>query len=262
MRKRIWKIIKFIFPILLICVLLYFLFLHFKIYVSKVPITTYQFYDLVIKIIAAILTLSAVIVALFKESLISAFRYVDLKIENRDHECIHEVINPAADPPVAESYETILKVSNIGNILAERCSIKVTDIKFKNNPDIETSIDVYESTPIVWNNQKEEIDIHSENYNSVTAITLSTDENLTVPGQNQGQNAKLIIGGIPIPNENTNGKFEVTFELQCSNHKVIKFKLFVAWNGEWRSRSSDIKGCYSVKITPEIIKPRVKRTRQ
>jgi len=246
MNRRSKNALKCCIPILILIILLAYGFLHFRQLVSETPITTYQFYDLIIKVIAALLTLSAVVVALFKEFLISGFNYVELKIEKRDSDFIYEAINPITQPPIAESYKTYLKVSNNGNILAEGCVIKVSEIKYKNDrTGIEKVIEVFDSVHLKWTNEQEEIGIHPKNHTSVSVIILS-NENSTVPGRGQGQNAKLSIGGISIPKEFTNGRYEVIFELLCKNHRGIKYNLKIAWDGTWKSRSSDIKAHYSI----------------
>jgi hypothetical protein len=198
-------------------------------------------------VIAAVLTLSAIIVALFKDSLLASFNYVDFKITNRDPDFISEIMGFGSPPLVADSYKTFLKIKNAGNIIAEACGIKVIEIRFKHhNTGGSKPINVFESTPIKWSNDKEEVNIHPDSHYLVSVISLSENENATVPGKGQGQNAVLTIGGIEIPKEYTNGRLEAIFQLVCKNHRGVKYVMSVSWNSEWRSRLTDIKDFYTV----------------
>jgi hypothetical protein len=247
MNRRFKNALWYGIPLLALAYIFYRTYIHLKPLAQKQSITTYQFYDLVIKVIAALLTLSAVVVALFKDSLLSLFKYVDFKITNRDQDFIAETMGLGSPPLLADSYKTFLKIGNEGNIVAEACAIKVIEIRFTHhNSGVSKPINVFDSIPIKWNNDKEEVNIHPDSHYLVSIISLSINEIPTVPGKDQGQNSVLSIGGIPISKDYTNGKLEAIFQLVCKNHKGIKYNITVVWNGEWRSRLSDIKEFYTV----------------
>ncbi len=243
------KTIAILITVLLVGLVI-FLFFYFKPKVQPQPIITFQFYQLVVMCISAFFTLSAVLVALFKDQIYAKFKYAELLIKNREDAFICE--NEAHSDqqvmgsPIIESYETILIVENIGNSLAEDCTFQLTALVFKtdNNTEIKEDIDVSKVKFLNWNNsEKEETLIYPKNRATVSVLKITKDE-MRGPNNGQGDQSAapiLSIGGIKVNQKHmSNGVWIADFTLCSKRIDPINYKLCVEWKGSWKSRKYDL----------------------
>lgn len=241
-------------------VLFVFCFFYFKNLISHTPIVTFQFYQLVIMVISAILTLTAVAVALFKDQMYSWFKYAELSILNRDPNFISENIieeksnssQNSAQTPVAESYECVLHILNKGNKLAEGCTIQLTHLKQTGDGIAHESVlDTSNCLPLTWNNSsKDEILIYPKSKGIVSVVKMNLDAK-GVPGSEgnaQSIPAILSIGGINVKTpDRSNSTWTATFVLCSKQTNLFEYKLEIIWNGSWKSRLTEIKQNLSIK---------------
>jgi|GEM_PF-4165296 len=247
-------------PIILIIIGINWTFSHF--YGMRTPgqITTYQFYEIFVKSMAALFTLAAVIVALFKEGIISIVKYVELEIEPRDVDFLFEnltrkeqsISNSSQLTPIlqkAESYETFLVVKNYGNKIAEGCTIQVEEILFEGESFVNhENIDVSNGNFLTWNsNSQKEISIYPNNKAIISVLKIVFIESNSTPGNAQSKQAQLKIGDFSVNDDYTNGSWTVTFILCSKNSKIQRFKLKIRWNGDWHPRMIELKKILTIE---------------
>lgn len=227
--------------------------------IEETPLKSSEYYSLVIRVIAAIITFLAVVVALFKEDFRKLWDYSKLEIKLADESGIIEKLEIERKETNSESklkhykaekYESVLVVENIGNKTAKNCEIYLEKICFKGNEYIEEQNILIHNSSLVWNNDNErKIHIPPKGKKKVTIVELFEPKKQALPnGEEEYSASQLFIGKVLNPTEYTSGKWEVHFIVYSddSNPKKILFSL--GWNGKWEQRFSEIKNCLTIKL--------------
>ena len=258
--------LKYYILIAVCVVILILIFLFYLVYWSSVipsHINSYQFYHLLLLSFSSFITLCAVLVALFKDNIIGAFKFPVIKICERDPNFVIEnkkEIEKAEKKgeitTIAESYETFITVKNDGNDIAKDCTIQIKKIEYQGAGVINyTQLEQIQNEYLSWNGvNSNNITIHAHLDAVVSVIKLKRDETSTTPGDAESSPSLLLAGSSVINKKYKNGKWKVTLILTCGNGSVRNFELEITWDGAWQPRLQELTG-YSVR---EIVKNKKK----
>ena len=213
-----------------------------------------EYYRFIVSLIAALITFSAVLVALFKDDLREYWKRPILKFTEPLHMTIEELNNNSEsgssnDNLIANKYISRIEIKNEGNLPAISTEIFLEKLEFKEkDTNILQNVECY-GKPLKWNGTdltsmilpvgaKKLIDI----------VVITAPEKVSKPDSQTTKNpSKIIIGGIPNNNEQLKGTWFATFGLYAQNHNSISFKIEMEWTGIWKPRLTEYKTQYQIK---------------
>lgn len=214
-------------------------------------ITKFQYYQLSLMVISAALTLLAVIVALFKDSIISYFKFSDLIIKQYNDAFLDEITVEENTITRATRYFTHLKVANIGNKEAANCIIIIDEIDFLEDIN-STPISLQKKLSInnlLWPNGDSEITIYS-NYSqfieviSVLPASRNIDPNNSESQKNSGV---LMLGNSCLNEEHKEGLWRIKLSVCSKDSKVLQYDLEISYKSEWRDRKTEMSRFCKIK---------------
>ncbi len=220
--------------------------------VSSQP-DTIDVLNLSIRLFAAVSTVAAVIVALFKEDLRKIWVHskiqVQLPDENFSENLYSDKIEDNSQNPLkAESYICLLEVLNNGNISATGVEIYIESLTFE-GPNYPTSqtISVNDKS-LSWSGITEsKIPIPPEGKKKVKILEILAPEEQSDPeGTITNVPPKLRISDTIIDENFDNGEWEAKYAIYSTNSKPIRFTLLIKWNGKWENRASEMKSCLTI----------------
>lgn len=69
------------------------------------------------------------------------------------------------------------------------------------------------------------------------------------PGENSSEKPRILFNGLELKNnQSEKGYWIIEYYISCRNGKVSKFSLNVEWNGEFKSRTTDMEEVLNVEI--------------
>jgi hypothetical protein len=213
-----------------------------------------EYYRFIVSIIAAFITFSAVLVALFKDDLREYWKRPIL-IFSEPLQMIIEELNTNSesgssnDNLVANKYISRMEIKNNGNLPSINTEIFLEKLEFKEkDTTILQNIECY-GKPLEWNGTEATsmiLPVGAKKLIDIVVITAS--EKVSKPDSQTTKNpSKIYIGGIQTNKDQNKGTWYATFGLYAQNHKPISFKIEMEWNGIWKPRLTEFKTQYQIK---------------
>lgn len=199
-------------------------------------------------IIGAIGTVLAVIVALAKESIMRWLYSPNLNVELVDNG-ITEIINlESSDVPISSSFECYVSVENNGRLAAIGCKAFINDIKHgKTTSNIKT-IKNARKKQIHWLAAEVDMPVGIPNKLKLFEIVNPNSVGTPQPGNNNIA-PKILFNGCDLTdNYVKKGYWEVAYFITCKNGEVSKFNLSVEWNGEYKSRATEMTEVLKIQL--------------
>jgi hypothetical protein len=218
--------------------------------VNKVEISLNDLYLRVTTSIGTIVTSFAVIVALFKEDIRRIWESASLTVCFRDENSLAEIFETENSKQnsqnvnlSAKKYESILSISNIGNLTAKNCEIYLERLQYKTS--LFPSKQELSTTGLALNwigKEDHMIAIPSKAKSTVCILEIQSSLNLPVSSStNTGDNKPRIkIGDIDCPVTSNDSTFEAKFMLYSENSKTQEINIEIVWNGKWQSRLTEM----------------------
>ena len=216
--------------------------------ITSVPLQTYQYYALIINIMAAIVTFLAVMVALFKEDIRKIWECSKIEIRTPIDNIIEKLDtssqSDSSDTHLeARAYESRIEINNTGNISAIGAEIYLEKLSFKgefaNSQIIETT-----GTALPWSGtEKTNIIIPPEGKKLLRIVELYGPEKQSLPTGDKTEYPPptLKIGDVANKVEYNKGTWIGTFVLYSQNAKPVSFDVEIEWNGKWEKRLSEMR---------------------
>lgn len=219
-------------------------------------VETYQFYDFYIKIIAALVTFSAVVVALFREEIRRLFLYHKILIRPHSNSFLTEVISEqstliTSDESIksAEKYELILFATNEGKISAKECFVCVEEVKYKKTDiDDEKILEIF-NIPLKWIGVVDsKITISKSAKVSFSGLLLTNEKKHEKGTKANRSDPLLLIGDTNLSKKYKSGIWYVTYVIYSADYEPHRYCLQVNWDGKWKPRLADLmEECISFK---------------
>jgi len=206
-------------------------------------------YTRVISVIGTLITSLAVVVALFKEDIRKRWEYAKPTIDFKSEKGLAEVLDQVQSNIKAKKYESIICVTNVGNLATKNCEIYLEKLTFK-NVNYATAQEIPTTgQPIEWNGKTEtKTLIPSKAKGHLTVVEIISPQQQSVPSGSIHTDTKprLKIGNIECPQEFINGIFHAKFVLYSENTKPCEYNISVNWNGKWEERLTEMSNCVSI----------------
>tara|TARA_R110000851_G_scaffold310283_2_gene470014 strand:+ start:10617 stop:11399 length:783 start_codon:yes stop_codon:yes gene_type:complete len=225
---------------------------------DQTPVNRIEVIKVLVSIISAFLTFSAVTVALFKEKILALFNKPKLNIEmpsdKPNREIIADKIQIEKDDIIeATKHISRLIIKNKGNTVATDVGISLEKLEYRELNANNISLP-YEPSgePLQWNNNQDKVNIMPKGEKLINIVEIFAPKLTSTPdGKSEvEQDAELIIGNFRDCDKLTKaGVWTATFVLHAQNHKHITFIVTIEWQGKWKGRLVDFEEGYSYKLT-------------
>lgn len=221
--------------------------------IKSEQINTSQYYQIAIGVISAVVTLLAVVIALFKEDIRKKWEFSKIEV-NMPSETFFEIFNTSIGSSAAgQTLEAIkyngkIEIFNSGSISATGLEIYLESLSFTGQGYPNTQTIVSESHKVSIDGRNEsDINLSPESRKTVSVIDLTSPSQQSSPeGSSNDIPAKLNIAGVDSNPDFKNGKWIGKFAIYSTNTKPVRFTLHVEWNGQWQKRASEMK--HNLKI--------------
>lgn len=188
-----------------------------------------------IALFGAFFTLLAVIVALFKDEIVSNFKSVDVN-EELLSDSVEEYLNEdqgGGDPTVAKFYNQVIFKNN-GNVNALDCELTVESISFKGVNDLH-------SMPVSVAKRKVLLGGQERTYIPKDGGKRETDLFEIMSSEDPDGNKKT---QVLVANNSVSAKagtWIVEYCITMSNASVKHSKFEISWNGEWHDHKNNMQ---------------------
>nr|WP_314370514.1 hypothetical protein [uncultured Acinetobacter sp.] len=235
--------------IILLILLIYFSGSFYEQYKSSIK-EDEAFMRITIMVISSLVTVLAMIVALFKEDIRGLFikPKLDLSKDNK----LNEVTQRLGQNNVeAMNYHYTTYVQNTGNIPAKEVEVYLTSLKHKKNNEQSYKDIEIDSIPLTWkNSESKQIMIPRNSRKSLILFQVLPPSNVSTPDQpppNASNQSQIQIGTNKYSVDVETGEWDVVFSIYADNAKPINIHLTINWNGTWESRLTEMNTHLSVK---------------
>lgn len=199
-------------------------------------------------IIGAIGTLLAVIVALAKEAIMKWLYSPDLRVSLVDNGITEVIANENQRVPEANSFECHVRIENNGSLAAIGCKAYVSEIRHgKSKSNLKTVKDL-RNKQMRWISA--EVDIPVGIPSKIKLFEIVNPNSVGTPqGGVDNQKCQITFNGCELKNsQSEKGFWEIDYFVSCKNGDVSKFVATIDWNGEFKSRATDMIDVLKVQI--------------
>ena len=199
-------------------------------------------------IIGAIGTLLAVIVALAKEAIMKWLYSPDLKVCLIDNGITEVITNETQRVPEANSYECYIHVENNGSLAALGCKAYISGIKYGKSRSALRSIKNLNNKRMRW--MAPEVDMPVSIPSKIKLFEIINPNSVGTPQPGtDNQKSQITFNGCELKKDQSEkGYWEIDYFISCKNGEVSKFVAIIDWNGEFKSRATDMVDILKVKI--------------
>ena len=199
-------------------------------------------------IIGSIGTILAVVVALFKESIMKWLYKPRLIVTPVDNGLM-EILDENTRVPEAVSYQCHVSIENIGSLVAMGCRVFISDIKYSktaNKRDCKT-IKNAKNKQLYWISN--EVDLPVGIANKIKLFDIVNPGSVGTPQSDNLHPPIIKFNGCTLPvKQSQKGCWEIDYYISCKNGDVMKFYTIIEWNGEFKSRATDMSEILKIQI--------------
>lgn len=210
--------------------------------INQEPISAGDHWRNLISLIAAIGSVSAVIVALFKEEIQGCFKSVKLDFELGDSKALEEIDPNETEHPKANRYRNYVTIKNNGNVNALSCEACIEKIEFKGNGDISPKPQKITNDKFSFGLNASQVYIPAQGSKSFEVFQLTSS---TMPSS--GESSPLLKIGENSYTPPYAGVWTIECTIMMTNAKPVPFVIVLEWNGKWCERINEMQVKTSIK---------------
>lgn len=204
-----------------------------------VDICKHTFWDWTLRVLEVFATISAVIVAIFKEEI--QRRLFRPRISFGHNTELKENVVRSEGKYYATSYYTILTLRNDGRGIATNLSVIIESIIYKRDINSQThQIIIQEPSYMTIYKSEEAVDLSTDDEISFKLFELFGPQERIIDGTTYNTPMSFIIGKKPIPELNFDGIIEISLKVKCNELKTQYRKIRLEWNGKWENRLTEM----------------------
>lgn len=192
-------------------------------------------------IFSSIGTLSAVIVALYKEELMKWINSPDLEFTLIENGLVANNDSQVGLSP--DSYECSIRISNQGTNTAIGCKAFVQALRYNKNrnQDRLKSINIVQNKKqLTWTSAN--VDIPVDIPSDIMLFQIMNPNQIGTPqGGNIVSNPKIVLNGYQLNKDRSEkGLWEIEYYITMKSGNVSKFLLTIDWDGTWSDNKEDM----------------------
>lgn len=203
---------------------------------SPSPISKGDHWRNLINLIAAFGSVSAVVVALFKEEIQGCFKSVKLDFHLGDKKAIEDIDTNDMQHTKALCYHNHVVIKNNGNVNALTCEVNIDKIEHMAPGDISP-------TPLKITNDKFSFGSHNSQVYIPAQGGSKTFEifKITSSTMPSGDSSPLLMIGDNSFNTPHSGTWTIECTISMTNAKPVPLTIFLEWNGVWCDRINEMQ---------------------
>lgn len=200
------------------------------------------------EIIGAVGTILAVIVALSKESIMKWLYAPALKTSLVDDGITENIPNENQRVPEASTFECYIRIDNSGSLAALGCRMYISDIKFGRLRSNVKSVKNLSNRQLKWSAPN--VDIPVGIPSKVRLFEIVNPNSIGTPSSDTvGKNPTIVFNGCELKkNQSEKGVWVIEYYISSRNGDAKTFTATVEWNGEFKSRATDMSEVLKVQI--------------
>ncbi|WP_445404063.1 hypothetical protein [Acinetobacter vivianii] len=206
------------------------------------------FMRITVMVISSIITVFAMLVALFKEDIRGVFVRPKLTISKENK--LKELTQKTENNIEAIDYFYKIFIQNVGNIPAKEVEIYLNSLTCKKSASqYHEEIEV-DGVPLTWlNSDSKQIMIPRNSKKSLTLFKILPPNEVSTPDQSSSilNKPKLKIGTNEYCVDNELSDWVMSFAIYSDNAKPISIQLKIKWNGKWESRLTEMHQHVSIE---------------
>ena len=202
-------------------------------------ICKHTFWDWTLRVLEVFATISAVIVAIFKEEIQKRLFRPSISFDPNTE--LKENVVRSEGRCFATSYSAILTLRNEGNNTATNLSVMIESIIYKRDINSQTHQKINQE-PFYMTIYKSEdaVELSSDDEISFKLFELFGPQKQIVNGKAYNTPMSFIIGKESIPELNFNGIIEISLKVKSNEQKTQYRKIRIEWNGRWEDRLTEM----------------------
>lgn len=195
-------------------------------------------------IITACGTLGAVFVALFKERIVRLITSPSLSLEMKDENCFCEDVDSEQQNPISSQYQGVLNITNNGNAVATACEVYIQKIQYAKSREkrFRDITDTESKRRLMWEAPK--VDIPVTIPKQIWLFKIDKPNSYGTPSSSsnvQNVSSHLQLNGMKLKDSmSEKGIWEITYYISNNETGHNSFKLTIEWNGEWKTRKTEM----------------------
>lgn len=202
-------------------------------------ICKHTFWDWTLRVLEVFATVSAVIVAIFKEEIQK--RLFRPRISFDPNTEFKEDVVKSEGRCFATSYSAILTLRNEGNNTATNLSVIIESIIYKRDINSQTHQKIIQEPFYLKIYKSEEaVDLSSDDEISFKLFEVFGSQERIVNGTAYNTPMSFIIGKESIPKLYFDGIIEISLKVKCNELKSQYRKIRLEWNGRWEDRLTEM----------------------
>lgn len=221
---------------------------------SKTTVSSATSYDpwqisyYIFQIIGVIATVAAVVVALFKEAIMKWLYAPSLKISLIDNGISENLPNENQRVPEATAFECYAKIENVGSLASFGCKVNISDIKFGKTKANVKSIKSTNTKQLRWSSPAVDIPIGIPS--KIKLFEIVNPDSIGTPSSAPStQKALITFNGCELKKHHTEkGVWIIEYFISSKNGEAKLFEATIEWNGEFKSRATDMAEILKVQI--------------
>lgn len=195
----------------------------------------------VFTIVGSIGTLSAVVVALYKEELMSWINSPDLEFSLIENGLLANYDSQVGQSP--DSYECSIRIANHGTYTAIGCKAYIQTIRYNKNRNrdrLRALNIISNKKQLMWTGPS--VDIPLDLPSDIMLFQILNPNQLGTPQSGSAiQSPKIVLNGYQLHKDKAEkGLLEIEYYITMKSGNVSKFLLTVDWDGTWSDNEEDM----------------------
>lgn len=172
----------------------------------------------------------------------------DLSFSLTDTDGFVEEIDSSQQNPQAEKYNCVLRITNKGTVAASSCFVCIEDISYADSKGrtLHKMKDYQSKMKLWWEDTY--VEIPKGLSKEIRLFNIESVSGVGTPVANSSS-CHLELNGFKLKDtKSKKGYWEICYYIGYNNGEHKHFKLLVEWNGDWKTRKTEMKDVLRIKL--------------
>lgn len=205
----------------------------------------------VFSVIGSIGTVAAVVVALFKDEIMSSLFHPQIIVDKNDEgddTGLIEVKDQNEGTPKVKCYECCVRVSNTGNRPASECEVKLIGVRYSTSNGKWKEL-MKDTKHVGWSYTEDTITLLTDECKRLPLFRIYPDNSEGTPDNTKKSSKRILLFGFTMENKfQRKGHWIFSYKISSSKKEYCKFDVDVNWSGTWCERINEMKDEITIKL--------------
>ena len=205
----------------------------------------------VFSMIGSIGTVAAVVVALFKDEIMSTLFHPKIVVEKNDegdNTGLIEVKDQNEGTLKVKYYECCVRISNTGNRPTNECEVKLIGVKYCTYNGKWKEL-MKDSKHVDWSYTEDVATLLTDDCKRLPLFRIFPDNSEGTPDNKMRSSKRIHLFGFTMENKfQRKGHWIFSYKISSSKKEYCKFDVDVDWTGTWCERINEMKDEITIKL--------------